>query len=302
MLPNPDNSVNRSPHRTRILAAWLVLQCGGLTFVAFAAFPTADTERQFESARYREVVTGDPAGAIAEYEAILTEPGVGRPLAAGALMRIGICEETLGDGKAAYSAYMRIVSEYSDQKEIARKAAVRLAIWSGPRNLKFEEGAAGKAPPGWFVPSLPKDADYLAELHRDHCRSRSGCAVVTAPANVPRPTGNLMQSFSAAAYAGRTVRLRAWLRVEAFFFSPAFGIRLPSPEDRAELWLSVERANRRKGFYESMDDRPVRSPEWTEAEIEGEVDRDARFINFGILSIGGARVWVDDVSFDVIPK
>src|SRR5665213_549135 len=133
----------------------------------------------------------------------------------------------------------------------ADRTTMRVALWSGPRNLKFEEGVAGKAPPGWFVPGLPREADYLVELRRDHCRSRSGCAVVTAHANVPRPAGNLMQSFGAAAYAGKTVRLRAWLRVESFFVSPALGLRLPAPEDRAELWLTVERTNRRKGFSEN---------------------------------------------------
>jgi serine/threonine-protein kinase len=142
----------------------------------------------------------------------------------------------------------------------------------------------------------------MAELRRDHCRSRAGCAVVLAPANVPRPIGNLMQSFSAAAYAGKVVRLRAWLRLESFFASPALGLRLPAPEDRAQLWLTVERANRKKGFSENMDDRPVRSSGWTQCEIVGQIDEDARFINFGILSIGGGRVWVDDVSLDVISQ
>jgi hypothetical protein len=77
---------------------------------------------------------------------------------------------------------------------------------------------------------------------------------------------------------------------------------LPDPEDRAQMWLNVERANRRNGFFDNMDDRPVRSPEWSHCEITGEIGEDARFINFGVMSIGGGRVWVDDVSFDVIPK
>jgi hypothetical protein len=80
------------------------------------------------------------------------------------------------------------------------------------------------------------------------------------------------------------------------------GLRLPNPEDRAQLWLNVERANRRPGFSDNMDDRPVRSLEWTRAEIVGEIDADAQFINFGVMSIGGGRVWVDDVSFEVIPS
>jgi hypothetical protein len=222
-------------------------------------------------------------------------------VAARALLQLGRCEEKLGHRKEADDTYRRLVAEYSDQRETAREATVKLA-WSGPRNLNFDEGVAGKAPPGWFVPSLPKDADYLAEVRRDHCRGRGGCAVVMAPVNVPRPVGNLMQSFSAAAYRGKTVRISAWLRVESLFVSPApaIGLRLPNPEDRAQMWLTVERANRKNGFSDNMEDRPVRSQQWTHCEISGPVDEDAQFINFGFISIGGGRVWIDDVSFEVI--
>jgi len=68
------------------------------------------------------------------------------------------------------------------------------------------------------------------------------------------------------------------------------------------MWLNVERANRRNGFADNMDDRPVRTGNWTRCEIVGEINDDARFINFGVMSIGGGRVWVDDVSFEVIPR
>jgi tetratricopeptide (TPR) repeat protein len=287
--------IRHSRHNLRLCLAIIVLLCCAVT-----VFAEAGVERSFEAALYREVAVGDLPDAIAQYRALLSQSAADRQVSAKALLRIGLCQEKLGQRKEAYATYSRVVSEYPDQTDTLRKAKLKLAAWSGPRNLKFEEGIAGKAPPGWVIPSLPKDADYLAELRRDQCRSRSGCAVVLAPGNVPNATGNLMQSFSAAAYAGKVVRLRAWLRVESLFVSPALGLRLPSQEDRAQLWLTVERTNRRKGFSENTDDRPVRSKDWTRAEIIGEVDKDAAFINFGILSIGGARVWVDDVSFEVI--
>jgi hypothetical protein len=261
----------------------------------------ADLEKQLESAIHREVVLGDLPGSMDQYRSLLARDG-SRPVAARALLRIGLCQEKLGQRKEAYNTFRRVAAEYGDQVEIVQLARAKLTAWSGPRNLKFDEGASGKVPPGWFVPSLPKDADYLAELHRDHnCRSHTGCAVVLVPGNVPKPVGNLMQSFSAAAYTGKTVRLRAWLRLESFFPAPIVGFRLPNPEDRAQLWLNVERANRRHGFSDNMDDRPVRSSEWTQVEIVGEIDQDAQFINFGVMSIGGGRVWVDDVSFEVVP-
>jgi hypothetical protein len=261
-----------------------------------------DPEERLEAAIHREIVIGDLAGAIAEYRAIVARTDTPRPISARAYLEIGLCQEKSGQRKEAWDTYRRLATDYGDQAAIVSLARTKLDAWSGPRNLKFEEGVTGKVPPGWFVPSLPKDADYLAELRRgEGCRSRTGCALVMVPRNVPGQDGNLMQSFSAAAYTGKTVRLRAWIRLETFFVT-SFGVRLPEPEDHAQMWLNVERANRRNGFSDDMHDRPVRTSEWTMCEIVGEIDEDARFINFGVRSIGGGRVWVDDVSFDVISK
>ena len=110
-----------------------------------------------------------------------------------------------------------------------------------------------------------------------------------------------MQRFSAAAYRGKIVRLAAWLKLESVFVDGP-NLRLPSPEDRAQLWLKVTRMNGRSWFADNMDDRPVRSTQWTWCEIAGEVGEDAEFINFGVIAIGGGRVWIDDVSFDVARK
>src|ERR1035437_4986231 len=174
-------------------------------------------ERQLEAAIHREIVLGDLAGAMEQYRAILSHSGAARPVAARALLQIGECQEKLGHRVEADIAYRRVVADFSDQSDLVTQARMELAAWSGPRNLKFEEGVPGKLPPGWFVPSLPKDADYLAELRRVGCHSGVGCAVVMVPVNVPKPLGNLMQNFSAAAYQGKTVRLRALLKVEAYY-------------------------------------------------------------------------------------
>jgi hypothetical protein len=268
--------------------------------IATAAGP--EPERQLEAAIHQEIVIGNLSGAINRYTKLIADPAASRSVAARALLRIGACQEKLGQRNEAYETYRRAAATYGDQTAVAAEVRTRLAAWSGPRNLKFDEGVPGKVPPGWFVPSLPKDADYLAELRHDGCRSHTGCAVVLVPVNVPRPVGNLMQSFSAAAYTGKTIRLRAWLKLERFYFANTIGVRFPALEDRAQMWLNVERPNRRHGFSDNMDDRPVLSSDWTRCEITGDIDDDARFINFGVMSIGGGRLWVDDVSFEVIPK
>jgi hypothetical protein len=270
--------------------------------VLLAGFPVQQTalpesagvaaEWQLEAAIHREMVLGDLKGAMEAYRGILASPAKSKAVAAKALFQLGQCQEKLGQRAAAFSSYQQVVTEYGDQLDTASLARARLADWEAvpaPRNLKFEEGVVGKVPPGWFVPALTKDADYLAELRRTGCRSGVGCAIVLVPANAPRPLSDLMQSFGAGAYRGKIVRLRAWLRLE------------PSEaDDHAQMWMSVDRERHRRGFYDMMDDRPVRSAEWTKCEIVGKIDDDAVFIDIGVMSIGRGRVWVDDVSFEVL--
>lgn len=274
------------------------------TAVAWNATREADLEMQLEAAIHREVVLGDLAGAMKEYRNLLAQSGVPRAVAARALLETGECLEKLGLGAEAYNSYRRVENEYGDQAAMVGLARTRLAAWVGPRNLHFEEGLPGRVPPfPWTVQAPPKDAGYVAELRRDGCRTRTtGCAVVTAPVNVPGQPGNLMQSFSAEVYRGKTVRLRGWLKLEQFFPTAAGTLRLPDAEDRAQLWLRVVRTDSRAGFSDSMDNRPVRSSEWSRAEITAEIDEDAKTIYFGVMSFGGARAWVDGLSFEVIEK
>jgi hypothetical protein len=254
----------------------------------------ADAARRLEAAIHREVVLGDLKGAIEGYREVLALEGAGRSIAAQALFQIGQCEEKLGHRSAAEDAYRRVADEYGDQEQ-AGEARTKIAEWreavAGPRNLNFEEGNPGKSPPGWNAIALPKDVDFLAQMQRRGCRSGSGCVVVQALANSPGHLGNVMQSFSAIAYRGKTVRLKAWMRVEPV-----------ETGDRGQMWLAVERANRRDGFSDFMDNRPIRSGQWTQCEITGMVDRDAQFINFGFMSSGKGRVWVDDVTFEVVGR
>jgi hypothetical protein len=263
--------------------------------MAAALAAQSDPERQLEAAIHREMVEGEIAGAIGMYQAIVAQTGTPRAVAARALLHLGQCEEKLGQRREAHATYARVVKDYGAEAPVAAEARTKLSGWSdappGPRNLRFEQGRAGDVPPGWFVPAVEKTTGSLAQLRRKGCRGNAGCAVVIAPATASDAVGNLMQSFSATAYRGKTVRLRAWVRVEA-----------GTPGDRAQMWLKVYRPNGRAGFYDDMDDRPVRDAEWTNCEIVAEVERDAQFLDFGVRSIGRGRVWVDEVSFEIVPE
>jgi len=281
---------------TRSLLALLALAAAVLA----SDIAATDTERDLEAAIHREIVLGDLRGAMNQYRAILQRSDKSRPVAARALYHIGECLEKSGQAEEAYNTFRRVTAEYADQGEVVSRAEVKMAAWSGPRNLHFEDGATGKMPLGWQALSTGGDSE-MPELRRDACHSHKACAVVMVPSTTPRAFGDLMQSFSAAAYRGKTVRLRAWLRVETAFFTPT-EIHVDKGEDSAQLWMKVTRFNKLPGFSDNGDDHPVRSGDWQQREIVGRIDDDAQVISFGVMSIGGGRAWVDDVSFEIISQ
>ena len=294
ILRKSDTPVAASGKYFRILVLSMVALA-----IAWSRTRGADLERQLEEAVHREVVLGDLTGAMKEYRNILAQTDLPRPLAARALLQTGECMEKLGRGPEAYNSYRRIETEFADQAAMVEFARTRLATWIGPRNLRFEDGVPGKVPPApWAVQAPANDAGYVAEVRRDACRSAS-CVMVTAPTNVPGQSGILKQGFAAAPYRGKTVRLWGWLRLQRFFPTTT-GFRTNGDDDRGQLWLRVERTNGQIGFSDSMDDRPIRSGDWTLAEITGQIDEDARTIYLGVASFGGARAWVDDLSFEVV--
>jgi hypothetical protein len=235
-------------------------------------------EAQLEAARYREVVVGDLKGAIDQYKTVLEAPK-SRAIAARALFQIGQCFEKSGRKAEAQAVYTRLISGFADQTEFAAQARLHLAAWADtlpiPPQLNFTLGGPGNVPLGWLFPVLPKDSGCPAGL---------SCTVVLVPAGAPiRVTGDFMQSFSAAAYHGKTVRLRARVRVES---------------DAAQLWISVDRP---KGPGDRITDRPVPAGDGSVTSVSVHVEEDATLLNFGISSPGHGRVSVEDVSLEILP-
>lgn len=155
-------------------------------------------------------------------------------------------------------------------------------------NLNFDEGEVGKTPPGWIVP-MPNGSIVEARKGSE-CRA-GGCVFLKRTETPPtNPFANIMQSVNAKSLVGKKFVFRAAVRVEGE----------TAGEDRAQLWARVDLPNRQMGFFENMDDRPVRNGDWAVYEIRGEIEPDATSINFGIMAFGKARAWVDDASLEIV--
>jgi len=78
-----------------------------------------------------DLVDGDLDRAIVLYRSVVDEFGDIRPVAAEALLRIGMSYEKLGR-REARAAYEELLRDYPDQREIAAQANNRLTAFAGP--------------------------------------------------------------------------------------------------------------------------------------------------------------------------
>ena len=177
----------------------------------------------------------------------------------------------------------------SSPPAIAQSNLVRVQnVEPHPVNLNFEQGTLGQVPDGWHCPTT---INFGAELTAEQPKSGKYAAVLFSKKSTESgsPFGNLMQAIDATPFRGRRVKFRASVRMEG-------------QEGRAQLWMRVDRADGKTGFFDNMRNRPITSGEWREYEIVGNVADDAEVLNVGMLLIGNGKAWLDAVSIEDLGK
>jgi pimeloyl-ACP methyl ester carboxylesterase len=84
--------------------------------------------------------------------------------------------------------------------------------------------------------------------------------------------GAFMRVLPAKNYAGKKFRIEAAVKVH-----------LIDPTADAEVWVRVDRENKKMGFFYNMMDKPIRSGEWKVYTVSGKIDKDAEYLVFGGL-------------------
>jgi Tol biopolymer transport system component len=102
----------------------------GLILGTYHAFAQT-AEELLSKGMQLEEVKGELEKAIEIYQTIVDKFSDNRPVAAEALLHIGLCNEKLGK-QEAQKAYQRIIREFADQNEVVAEARTRLAALEKP--------------------------------------------------------------------------------------------------------------------------------------------------------------------------
>jgi Tol biopolymer transport system component len=127
-------------------------------------------EELFSKGVQLEEVKGELEQAIKAYRAIVEKYSDKRPIAAKALLHIGLCYEKLGK-ETARNTYNKLISEFSDQVSIVNEAKTRLANLNINGQPKSNELTVKRI---WSkFPIIPKnlqnispDGKYIAGVHQ----------------------------------------------------------------------------------------------------------------------------------------
>jgi hypothetical protein len=155
---------------------------------------------------------------------------------------------------------------------------------SGLTNPDFLKDATGSPPKSWLVLPPGTPAKIVADDASPTKRS-----VQLGPPADGQAMANLMQQLDATPFRGKRIILRADIRL--------------APHDsltqlknaKAQMWVRVDRQNGQTGFFNNMDDRPIRglrAMNFQSYSISGVVDADAQTLNVGVMAIGETVVHV----------
>jgi erythromycin esterase len=158
-----------------------------------------------------------------------------------------------------------------------------------PRNLDFEAGEPGEAPPGWSRYPENTAFGFLMETVSGGAHGGSRCARIRrAPGEYYGETfGEILQLIDPSPYRGKTLVIRAWIRTDA-----------KDAEAGGYLWLTGSGSDGASTYFETMADNPIRNREWREVRIRAPIPNDESELRLGFAFTGTGGGWIDDVRLE----
>lgn len=94
--------------------------------------------------------------------------------------------------------------------------------------------------------------------------------------------GVFMTTLDIKAYANMEIRFSAMVKVNG------------KASDRGRLWVREDLEDGTVGYFENMDDRPIRNGEWKRYELSGKLHANPNKLAFGFMFDGSGKAYIDD--------
>ncbi|GAB2547451.1 hypothetical protein JOD18_001122 [Gracilibacillus alcaliphilus] len=143
---------------------------------------------------------------------------------------------------------------------------------------------------GWFLsgthPHLYQASLDDQEVHQGR---RSAC-LSSNKVEQQEQFATLMQQIRADHFLGKRIKLSGFVKTEGV--SPSAG-----------LWMRVDSTQENTLQFDNMQDRPIIGDNhWNYYHIVLDIPDNSAAISFGLLLIGGGKVWIDGLKFEEVDK
>lgn len=151
----------------------------------------------------------------------------------------------------------------------------------------FAGGVSRAEPPeGWFGGGDGYDRGRDAAVKRGGESSGS----LFSTGDEAKAFGTLLQSFKADKFKGKRLKLSAYVKSE-------------DVERWSGLWMRIDGKDKTSLAFDNMMGRPIKgTTDWKKYEIVLDLPDDSAEIYFGLLLAGKGKVWIDDVTFEIVGK
>lgn len=152
--------------------------------------------------------------------------------------------------------------------------------------LTYSLVSSAAVPEGWSLAGS-NPADYDAGVDSQVVHNSHPSAFLKAKHREADGFGALLQEISATKYAGKRVRLNAFVKAQ-------------SVQGWAGLWMRVDKGTGTVAF-DNMENRPIKgTADWRSYDVVLDVPSDATALVFGVLLSGPGTVWLNSVKFEVV--
>jgi len=160
---------------------------------------------------------------------------------------------------------------------------------NAPANLDFESPSANgsQVDPPWFLGQTQQDYEVRIDSNGAY-HGKQWIRIRSTHHPTEKEFAKLEQSFDATPYLGKFIRYSAAAK------------HIGNIQGDARLWMRVDREEKRKCFFSSKTDRPIKATDWEEYKIIGYVAPDAIDIYIGCSLVGAGEIGFDDVKIDTI--
>lgn len=142
-------------------------------------------------------------------------------------------------------------------------------------------------PSGWRL--FSPEEGYASGLDTKVKRSGNASGFVQSTSSGANGWAQLMQIIKGSAYKGKRVRLRGYLKTDGVTGRAGLFMRIEG--DKGEVPLA----------WDNMQDRLIRgSHNWQRVAVVLDVPQETKRILFGALLTGQGKLWIDDISLDVV--